>query len=125
MGNFEWYNDYPNQCPPIGAFEDNVSESYRLVIGNPLCEEDFFPNNKTKNQKKDYADCGRWCVSFLCSLDGLKQLQQLVPAFRKPHWQYAMGEIRQEFGQLTIKEGHINLWRYKDVTVHPSFRIVP
>ncbi len=124
MNEFEWDSSYPIQCPPYEAQERDILTAYRFVKVKQLTENEFLPNNKTI-KKIDYGDCQLWGVSFFDSIANLEQFRNKVAVFRKKNWTYAEGSIKKEFGRLIIMNGgHINLWRYKSIVIHTSFRIV-
>jgi hypothetical protein len=37
-----WYEELPEECPPLEAFSPNEVELYRLAKSNPPTEADFF-----------------------------------------------------------------------------------
>lgn len=99
-----------------------MPQVYRFVRGSKLTEQQFYPNNKTI-RNTDYTNCNLWGVSFFNSQKSLEDLRAKVSAFRK--CKYAEGIIRKNFGTLIIGDnGHINLWRYKNIIIHTSFRII-
>ncbi|STX39730.1 hypothetical protein [Legionella feeleii] len=124
MTNFEWGTLYPTQtqCPPLEAQEMEIGVAYRFIKTEPLVETDFYPNNKT-NRRINYSDCKMWAVSLFSSFDGLNALKEIIPAFKGR--KIAAGSIKSIYGRAIIaKDGHINLWRYKQIVMHENFWIV-
>lgn len=77
---YNWFEDLPDCCPPIDAKVCNGS-FYRVAIGNPATNEDFFSQRKLSPDKIFKGDgideCIIRAVSLFSDLPDAKRLLKL------------------------------------------------
>lgn len=110
---YEWYEELPDQCPPVGAFcvEDFVC--YRLCLGNQPSESDFLSQRSLFPDKVFHApECRARAISVFKEPEDLDKLLKLPTHRGKAKIKIT---LRGKDG-LAIKTGrdsHYSWWRSK------------
>jgi hypothetical protein len=116
-----WYEDFPAECPPTEAREDDVLV-YRLVSSVPPTASDFLPakaEHPERNFKPDEV-CAACGVSVFRSVQDIIKKQSLYKALRSK--KVAIGQITCADGLVleTFKPSHMTWW-LRTSTPHSNF----
>lgn len=107
-----WFEDLPEECPPVEAAPNGESESYyRLVSKMPVTEDDFIPLGR---EHPNRANCGTLSLSIMDRLDRAEQLLKLP---RQRGKLIACLDLPEEAGVLLRtgrRAGHYSWWRRQD-----------
>jgi len=106
-----WFNDFPEQCPPLDARKDKL-EVFRLVSNSPPTADDFLPTIK-ESPHRNFSDenmCIACGVSVFKNIDDiLRRREDFKPLKDK---KVAYGTIMPDDGVVkeTGKPSHITWW---------------
>lgn len=114
------YDDYPESCPPINAVELN-GQYFRLCKEIVPAACDFVTHVEQGLYFPPAKRCEAMALSFFCSAE---QADKMKKKFKRKFTGYSVVpvEIQNEFGRGIVKNGHLNLWEYRDVNIYETIK---
>ena len=107
-----WYEKLPDNCPPEDAFEPDGKEFFRLCVGNPATDTDFY-SQKKEDANRSFAGIPE-CILRSVSLwdDKNKCLKQKKYPTHKNKILCKI-ELNKGDGLIknTFKPNHYSWWR--------------
>jgi hypothetical protein len=107
-----WYEELPDNCPPIDSVEPDGREFFRLCKSNPAVDSDFHSQRKDNSDRK-FAGVPE-CI--LCAVSIWDDENKCLDQRKYPaHKNKVLGKIilRQNDGLIknTFKPNHYSWWR--------------
>lgn len=106
-----WFDDFPEQCPPSDARQDEL-EVFRLVSNNPPISDDFLPTRRERPHQKfsGVELCNACGVSVFKEINDLLKKQEKYKKLKGK--KIAKGIITKNDGLVkeTGEPSHMTWW---------------
>ncbi len=107
-----WFDDFPEQCPPVDARQDKL-EVFRLVSNNPPTSDDFLPTIKESSPHRKFSDeilCNAHGVSVFKNINDIRRKREDFKPLRQK--KVARGIIMPNDGLVkeTGGQSHVTWW---------------
>jgi len=108
----DYWEDLPDQCPPVDSVDDAIALAYRLVFSDPASIEHFKSHAALGKPPLPSVDGCRWAsCSLFTSKDAVASIGRL-PKMRAKGPHVAHVSIPQGSGKWKASGNHVDLWMY-------------
>lgn len=108
----QYWEDLPDQCPPVGAQDVAIEPAYRIVFSQPPHKEHFASHKKLGRMPTPETDeCRFASCSLFLKLAPAKKLAGL-PKIRAKGGFIAKLAIPTGAGMSFIKNQHVDFWMF-------------
>ncbi|CCG50184.1 MULTISPECIES: hypothetical protein [Bacillus] len=111
--------NFPPQCPPSDAIQQDVEPVFRLTKSETLQEADFLNHRESKKRYPSDLECEALAISFFTKREAAERLRRKHKHFRNKV--INKGKITEECGIHNIRGSHLNLWLFQDVDMLKMF----
>lgn len=111
--------NFPPQCPPSEAIQQDVEPVFRFTESETLQESDFLNHREMNKPYPPHLECEALAISFFTKREAAERLRNRHKHFKNKV--IKKGKITEECGIHKIRESHLNLWLYHDVDMLKMF----
>jgi hypothetical protein len=111
--------NFPEQCPPIDAVEQDVNPVYRIIENDTVQEVDFLNHREKEIPYPLFKRCEALAISFFTSPEAAETTTRRYKRLKNK--KIVAGTITTKCGIHKTENAHVNLWLYKDVDMVTVF----
>ncbi|WP_342508288.1 hypothetical protein [Sporosarcina sp. FSL K6-2383] len=111
--------NFPEQCPPFDAIEQDINPIYRIIENDTVQEIDFLNHRERKKPYPQNKTCEALAISFFTTAKAASDATKRFKNLRNK--KFVGGIITSKSGIHKTENVHLNLWLYKDVDMVKVF----